>query len=385
YGAPGVELTGLHKETATVTQLHFLPGQGWLLSLLDDNTLHLWEVCQKEGCSHLEETRSFGLPGRPGSGSANCSPGITRVTVVLPTSAGAMACLGTEGGAVYFLTLPTLVLLEDKTLFPDEILQSVPDEYRCGKALGPVESIQEHPHDGTRLLIGYSRGLVVLWEQSTRTVQHLFLGNQQLESLAWEQSGKSIVSSHSDGGYMVWAVSGAGQRTQQPVLSTIPYGPFPCKAISKIVWRTCESGCVRGAAPGQVLVGTGSDGGCFSRNPFIIFSGGMPRASYGDRHCVSVLQGQTLATLDFTSRVIDFFTVQSAEAAEGGFENPRALVVLVEEELVAVDLQTPGWPTIPAPYLAPLHSSAITCSCHVSNVPLKLWERIVSAGEHQSP
>ncbi|NXL04481.1 L2GL1 protein, partial [Mesembrinibis cayennensis] len=309
YGAPGVELTGLHKETATVTQLHFLPGQGWLLSLLDDNTLHLWEVCQKEGCSHLEETRSFGLPGRPGSDSAN-----------------------------------------------------VPDDYRCGKALGPVESIQEHPRDSSQLLIGYSRGLVVLWEQTTRTVQHLFLGNQQLESLAWEQSGKSIISSHSDGGYMVWAVSSASQRTQQPVMSTIPYGPFPCKAISKILWRTCESG-----------------------NPFIVFSGGMPRASYGDRHCVSVLQGQTHATLDFTSRVIDFFTVQSTEAAEGGFENPRALVVLVEEELVAIDLQTPGWPTIPAPYLAPLHSSAITCSCHVSNVPLKLWERIISAGEQQSP
>lgn len=90
---------------------------------------------------------------------------------------------------------------------------------------------------------------------------------QQLESLAWEHSGKSIVSSHSDGGYMVWAAGGSGQRTQQPVLSTIPYGawarwggtrgarvgvvtavaspfagPFPCKAINKILWRTCESG-----------------------------------------------------------------------------------------------------------------------------------------------
>lgn len=50
-----------------------------------------------------------------------------------------------------------------------------------------------------------------------------------------------------------------------------------------------------------------------------------------------------------------------------------------------IDLQTPGWPTIPAPYLAPLHSSAITCSYHISNVPLKLWERIVSVGEQQSP
>ena len=44
----------------------------------------------------------------------------------------------------------------------------------------------------------------------------------------------------------------------------------------------------------------------------------MPRASYGDRHCVSVLQGQSLATLDFTSRVIDFFTVQDPEVPEGG-------------------------------------------------------------------
>lgn len=51
------------------------PTQGWLLSLLDDNTLHLWEICQKDGCSHLEETRSFGLPGRPGSDSNKYLPG----------------------------------------------------------------------------------------------------------------------------------------------------------------------------------------------------------------------------------------------------------------------------------------------------------------------
>lgn len=27
YGAPGVEFTGLHRDAATVTQMHFLPGQ----------------------------------------------------------------------------------------------------------------------------------------------------------------------------------------------------------------------------------------------------------------------------------------------------------------------------------------------------------------------
>ena len=59
--------------------------------------------------------------------------------------------------------------------------------------------------------------------------------------------------------------------------------------------------------------------------------------------------------------------------------------MLLEEERVVLDLQTPGWPAVPAPYLAPLHSSAITCSAHVANVPSKLWARIVSAGERQSP
>lgn len=58
-------------------------------------------------------------------------------------------------------------------------------------------------------------------------------------------------------------------------------------------------------------------------------------------------------------------------------------MVLVEEELVVIDLQTDGWPVIHTPYLVPLHSSAITCSHHVSAIPLKLWERIIAAGDLQ--
>lgn len=58
------------------------------------------------------------------------------------------------------------------------------------------------------------------------------------------------------------------------------------------------------------------------RGHFIIFSGGMPRASYGDRHCVSVLRADTLVTLDFTSRIIDFFTVHSMRPEDGVLPSP---------------------------------------------------------------
>ncbi|KAM9695203.1 lethal(2) giant larvae protein homolog 1 [Trichechus inunguis] len=361
YGAPGVEFTGLHHDAATVAQMHFLPGQGRLLTLLDDNSLHLWEIVPHNGCAHLEEMLSFQLPSRPVFDGTSTPPSLSRVTVVLLVADGNRAALGTEGGSVFFLNMDTLTLLEGQTLAPDEVLRSLPDDYRCGKALGPVESLQGHLQDPSKILIGYSRGLLVIWSQTAHCVERVFLGNQQLESLCWERSGSTVVSSHSDGSYAIWPADSGSSLVLQPTAATMPYGPFPCKAINKILWRSCESG-----------------------GHFIIFSGGMPRASYGDRHCVSVLQAETLVTLDFTSRVIDFFTVHSTRP-EDEFDDPQALAVLLEEELVVLDLQTPGWPAVPAPYLAPLHSSAITCSAHVANVPAKLWARLVSSGEQQSP
>uniref|UniRef100_A0A8K9UYE5 LLGL scribble cell polarity complex component 1 n=1 Tax=Oncorhynchus mykiss TaxID=8022 RepID=A0A8K9UYE5_ONCMY len=233
-------------------------------------------------------------------------------------------------------------------------LSLIPEDYRCGKSLGPVESLQEHPKQPGKILIGYSRGLVVLWDLSTRNAEHMFLGKQQLESLVWERSGSSFVSSHSDGGYSVWAY----------LLSlTAPLSLYLSLPLSLSVSLSL---CL-----------------CLScRCPVVLYSGGMPRASYGDRHCVTIQQDKQHVTLDFTSRVIDFFTVHTTDP-EHDYDDPKALVVLLEEELVVIDLLTTGWPSVPPPYLAPLHSSAITTSCHLDNVPAKLWDRLAAAGNSQ--
>lgn len=53
------------------------------------------------------------------------------------------------------------------------------------------------------------------------------------------------------------------------------------------------------------------------RLPYIIFQGGMPRASYGDRHSISVIHGSQQIAFDFTSRVIDFFIIFSSEPTAG--------------------------------------------------------------------
>jgi len=50
---------------------------------------------------------------------------------------------------------------------------------------------------------------------------------------------------------------------------------------------------------------------------FLIFSGGMPRASHGVRHTVSVLRGsQDHVVFDVTSKVVDFLVLCNSSKRE---------------------------------------------------------------------
>lgn len=66
-----------------------------------------------------------------------------------------------------------------------------------------------------------------------------------------------------------------------------------------------------------------------------------------------------------------------------GRDDPHALVILAEEELVVMDLESESWPCFRLPYINSVHSSAITCSQHVLNVPDQLWQKIQDAGDNQ--
>uniref|UniRef100_A0A665X663 LLGL scribble cell polarity complex component 2 n=1 Tax=Echeneis naucrates TaxID=173247 RepID=A0A665X663_ECHNA len=352
YGAPGVEFMGLHDENAAVTQVHFLPHQVELVTLLDDNSLHMWTLRAHKGLSELLEIGRFMLTGPPGA-----PPSVTRVTAVLAHSSGELLLLGTEGGHVFVVEVPGFRELEERNISLDQVSNSVPDDYIGRRNLEHVEALQENPVNPNQVVIGYGRGLMIIWDlEKQRAIQHI-PATQQLESVWWTEDGSYILSSHSDGSYCRWMV-GAEDVNEEEEKSDIPYGHFPCKAISKIVQLPTEKG-----------------------PPFLLFSGGMPRASYGDRHCITVIQNKTQVALDLTSRIIDFFVIRDGPKHTG---DPSALVVLVEEELVVIDLQTEGWPVIQTPYLVPLHSSAITCSHHISTIPIKLWERVIAAGELQN-
>lgn len=70
----------------------------------------------------------------------------------------------------------------------------VPEEYRGRRSLELVEALQEHPRNPNRILIGYSRGLIVIWDLINNTATHHFLGNQVLVPLKALDQAQEILS-----------------------------------------------------------------------------------------------------------------------------------------------------------------------------------------------
>ncbi|XP_012269374.2 lethal(2) giant larvae protein homolog 1 isoform X3 [Athalia rosae] len=342
FGRPGVEFYGQHTTESgenAVTKIIALPNEGRVVSLCDDNSLHLWEINE----SSLVETKSLSLEGK-----------LKKISAMCLESNGDHLLLGTEGGNIYLLNLKTFTM-SDNIIYQDVVMQNVPEDYKINP--GAVEAIAEQPGHPDNILIGYNRGLMVLWNKATPGAQQTFVSTQQLESVYW-LSETRFISSHNDGSYAFWS---AGNDTVPE--STTLYGPFPCKAVSKILAHPISD-----------------------EDEIILFSGGMPRASYGDRHTITAMTKEKHVVFDFTSKVIDFFTVmpKADEDSKGGLQTPEALIVLAEEELVAIDLTNPDWKMMALPYLVSLHASAVTCSQHVPNVPQELWNSITAAGKAQT-
>ncbi|XP_074094128.1 LLGL domain-containing protein l(2)gl isoform X1 [Cotesia typhae] len=350
FGRPGVEFYGQHATEngeIAVTKIIPLPNEGRVVSLCDDNSLHLWEINENS----LVETKSLSLEGK-----------LKKISAMCLESSGEHLLLGTEGGNIYLLNVKTFTMT-DNIIYQDVVMQNVPEDYK--KNPGAVEAIAEQPGHPDSILIGYNRGLMVLWNKATPGAQQLmglfsraqtFISAQQLESVHWVSENR-FVSSHNDGSYAFW--SPGSDNTSEP---TTLYGPFPCKAVSKI------------------LVYTLSDD-----DEIILFSGGMPRSSYGDRHTITAMTKTKHVVFDLTSKVIDFFVITpKVDEDSKESKSPEALIILAEEEIIAIDLTDPDWKMMALPYLVSLHASAVTCSQHVPNVPSELWESIISAGKSQT-
>ncbi|XP_041067782.1 syntaxin-binding protein 5a isoform X3 [Carcharodon carcharias] len=340
FGRPGVECYCQHESAAGVIQLQFLINEGALVSALADDTLHLWNLRQKRPA--ILHSLKFNKE---------------RITFCHLPFQSKWLYVGTERGNVH------IVNVESFTLSGYVIMWNKAIELSSKTHPGLIVHISDNPMDEGKLLIGFESGTLVLWDLKSKKGEYRYSYDEAIHSVAWHHEGKQFVCSHSDGSLTIWNV----KSPVRPAQIITPHGKLPkdgkkpesCKPILKVEYRTCKSG-----------------------DPFIIFSGGLSYDTVGRRPCLTVMHGKSTAVLEMDYPIVDFLSLCETPYPSD-FQEPYAVVVLLEKDLVVVDLGQNGYPIFENPYPLDIHESPVTCCEYFADCPVDLIPALYSVGAKQ--
>ncbi|XP_071405471.1 syntaxin-binding protein 5 isoform X7 [Pithys albifrons albifrons] len=340
FGRPGVECYCQHDSGAAVIQLQFLINEGALVSALADDTLHLWNLRQKRPA--ILHSLKFNRE---------------RITFCHLPFQSKWLYVGTERGNIH------IVNVESFTLSGYVIMWNKAIELSSKTHPGPIVHISDNPMDEGKLLIGFESGTVVLWDLKSKKADYRYTHDEAIHSVAWHHEGKQFICSHSDGTLTIWNV----KSPTKPFQTITPHGkqlkdgkkPEPCKPILKVEYKTTRSG-----------------------EPFIILSGGLSYDTVGRRPCLTVMHGKSTAVLEMDYSIVDFLTLCETPYPND-FQEPYAVVVLLEKDLVLIDLAQNGYPIFENPYPLTIHESPVTCCEYFADCPVDLIPALYSVGARQ--
>ncbi|XP_063765021.1 syntaxin-binding protein 5 isoform X8 [Eleginops maclovinus] len=339
FGRAGVECYCQHESGAAVIQLQFLINEGALVSALADDSIHLWNLRQK-------------IPAVLHSLKFNRE----RITYCHLPFQSKWLYIGTERGNIH------IVNVESFTLSGYVIMWNKAIELSTKTHPGPVVHISDNPMDEGKLLIGFECGVVVLWDLKCKKADCRYTYDEAIHSVAWHHEGKQFVCSHSDGTLTTWNI-----RAQTKPQIITPHGkqpkdgkkPEPCKPILKVEYKTTRAG-----------------------DPFMVLSGGLSYDTVGRRACLTVMHGKSTAVLEMDFPIVDFLTLCETPYPND-FQEPYAVLVLLEKDLVLIDLGQIGYPIFENPYPLTIHESPVTCCEYFVDCPAELIPALYSVGSRQ--
>ncbi|KAM8736939.1 syntaxin-binding protein 5 isoform X3 [Acanthopagrus latus] len=340
FGRAGVECYCQHESGAAVIQLQFLINEGALVSALADDSIHLWNLRQK-------------IPAILHSLKFNRE----RITYCHLPFQSKWLYIGTERGNIH------IVNVESFTLSGYVIMWNKAIELSTKTHPGPVVHISDNPMDEGKLLIGFECGVVVLWDLKCKKADYRYNYDEAIHSVDWHHEGKQFVCSHSDGTLTTWNV----RAPAKPAQIITPHGkqpkdgkkPEPCKPILKVEYKTTRAG-----------------------DPFHVLSGGLSYDTVGRRACLTVMHGKSTAVLEMDYPIVDFLTLCETPYPND-FQEPYAVVVLLEKDLVVIDLGQIGYPIFENPYPLTIHESPVTCCEYFADCPAELIPALYSVGSRQ--
>ncbi|XP_037026074.1 syntaxin-binding protein 5 isoform X6 [Bradysia coprophila] len=329
-GRPGVDTHIRHDgdSACAVTHIEFLVNEGALVTATADESLHLWNFRQK--APQVVQSLKFNRE---------------RITYLHLPVASKWLYVGTEKGNIH------VVHIESFALSGYIINWNKAIEVLRKSHPGAVVTLADNPTDANKLLIAYECGQIVLWDLRSKCAEMRWQSGEPLRSVAWHHEGKYFVSSHTDGSLCTWPL----RPTPKPQFHSYPHAKTnkdgkleTCKPIHKVDLRTTRMG-----------------------ETFTIFTGGLSMEKGGKSPCITVLQGKSTTVLEMEHPVVDFVTICESPWASD-MQEPYAIAVLLQNDLVLIDLLTPGFPCYESPYPMDLHESPVTCCTYLSDCPSDL-------------
>lgn len=116
-----------------------------------------------------------------------------------------------------------------------------------------------------------------------------------------------------------------------------------------------------------------------SGEAYVIFSGGTAYDQAGRTPSITVIHAKTTTVLEMEHNVVDFITLcETPWLSEQ--QEPYAIVVLLQNDLVVMDLGTAGFPCLENPYPMDVHESPVTCCQYMADCPADLVPAFYSVG-----
>ncbi|KAB0361395.1 hypothetical protein FD754_005551 [Muntiacus muntjak] len=194
----------------------------------------------------------------------------------------------------------------------------------------------------TPLLIGYENGTVVFWDLKSKRAELRVYYDEAIHSIDWHHEGKQFMCSHSDGSLTLWNL----KSPTRPFQTTVPHGKIYA----------------------------------FKRNePFIIFSGGLSYDKACRRPSLTIMHGKAITVLEMDHPIVEFLTLCETPYPNE-FQEPYAVAVLLEKDLIVVDLTQSNFPIFENPYPMDIHESPVTCTAYFADCPPDLILVLYSIG-----
>ncbi|XP_058510264.1 syntaxin-binding protein 5-like isoform X10 [Solea solea] len=335
-GRPGVDCYCQHESGAAVLQLQFLINEGALVSACADDTLHLWNLRQRRPA--VLHSLKFNRE---------------RITFCHLPFQSKWLYVGTERGNTHIVNIESFVLSGYVIMWNKAI------ELSTKTHPGPVVHLSDSPKDEGKLLIGFESGTVVQWDLRGKKADFRIYYDEAIHSVSWHHEGKQFMCSHSDGSLTLWNL----RNTTKPFQVTFPHGKIQkdgrkesCKPILKVEYKT-------------------------SRNsePFVVFSGGLSYDKAGRRPTLTIMHGKAITVLEMDYPIVEFMVLCDTPY-NNEVQEPYAVVVLLEKDLIVVDLTQSNFPVFENPYPMDVHESPVTCTAYFADCPPDIIPILYSIG-----